>query len=96
MKRTIFSVALFCALSLSFAAPSQLIIKTRKKPVTNGWADMGKLSYARKNVIVIDDATYPTAKEKRTAFTNAIASGSVNNSSLSDKSALIIVSGTVD
>lgn len=45
---------------------------------------------------MIDDATYPKPLAKRKAFTNAIASGKVKNSSLSDRAAIIILSGTVD
>ena len=96
MKKSIFVSAAFLA-SVAFAAPSQITVNTAEKPVTNGWADMGNLHYASaKNVILIDDATYPTAEKKLEAFKNAIASGSVKSSSLGSKEALIIVSGTVD
>lgn len=68
------------------------------KVTTYGWADCdGGMSYPNTtNIIVIDDKTYPVAKNKRTAFTNAIASGSVSNSSVSPTAAIIVVSGTID
>lgn len=82
--------------SLAFAEPSQININTKEKPVTNGWADMGEIRYAAENIIIISDATYSSAEKKLKAFTNAIASGSTSSSSVNDKEALIILSGTVD
>lgn len=96
MKKSILMTAAFLASSILFAAPSQINIKTGEKPVTNGWADMGNISYATGNVIVIDDSTYSTPASKLKAFTNAIASGSVSSSGVNDKPALIILNGTVD
>ncbi|MCR4823548.1 MAG: hypothetical protein K5873_11830, partial [Treponema sp.] len=95
MKKSIFILAALFT-SVAFAAPSSIQIKTSEKPVTNGWGDMGKLSYAKNNVIVIDDAKYSNPQAKREAFTNAIASGSVKSDGLNDKETLIILSGTVD
>ncbi|MBR4323334.1 MAG: hypothetical protein IKP70_13025 [Treponema sp.] len=96
MKKLLFTSAAFFASAFLFAAPAQLTVKSGEKPVTAGWADMGSLSYASKNVIVIDDSTYSSPEAKRKAFTNAIASGSVSSSSINDKAALILVYGTVD
>ena len=96
MKKSVLGFGAFLVSAFVFAAPSQINIKTSEKPVTNGWADMGALSYVSENVIVIDDASYSSAKSKLTAFTNAIASGSVKSSELTSKPALIILSGTVD
>ena len=96
MKKLLFTSAAFLASAFLFAAPAQLTVKSGEKPVTAGWADMGSLSYASKNVIVIDDSTYSSPEAKRKAFTNAIASGSVSSSSINDKAALILVYGTVD
>ncbi|WP_407426983.1 polysaccharide lyase family 1 protein [Treponema sp.] len=91
----IFTSLLFSS-SLILAAPSTLTVKKSEKPVTNGWADNGSLSYASSNTIIISDETYPSASEKLKAFTNAIASGSVTNPNLTDTPAFIILSGTVD
>ena len=96
MKKSFFIFGTFVLTSLAFASPSKINIKTAEKPVTNGWADMGGLSYSKENVIIINDATYSSASQKLKAFTNAIASGSVSKSTLTDKPALIILSGTVD
>ena len=71
---------------------------------TYGFADMqngGKgIAYPdTKNIIVIDDKTYPNPVKKREAFTNAIASGMVsgkNANKPSENPAIIVVSGTVD
>ncbi len=62
---------------------------------TGGFFDCAELSYP-KNVIVIDDELYPDKKKKREAFTNAISSGSVDSSKLSEDEALILLFGTVD
>ncbi len=80
---------------------ADLIVTPGAKVTTNGWADMANneagMSYPdTTNIIVIDDKTYPTAKAKCTAFTNAIASGSVSNSSITATAAIIVVSGEVD
>ncbi len=71
------------------------------KVTTYGWADMANsgegMSYPdTTNIIVIDDSTYPTAKAKLTAFTNAIASGSATSSSVNSTAAIIVVNGEVD
>ena len=74
-----------------------LTINNGDKIVTNGFFDMAKATFDTKtNVILIDDSSFKTPLEKRTAFTNAIASGSVNSGELTAKKALIILSGTVD
>ena len=91
----VFTTFLFSA-SFLLATPSPITIKRSEKPVTNGWADNGALSYATTNTIIISDEAYPSASEKLKAFTNAIASGSVRNSDLTNKPAFIILSGTVD
>ncbi len=75
---TIFASALFC---------ETLKIDVKQKPITGGFADLGKLSYSKKKVVVIDDANYPDAKKKRVAFTNAISQRSET---------LIILGGDVD
>lgn len=75
----------------------KIVVVSGAKVTTNGFADLGNLAYIdTKNVIVIDDANYKTAESKRKAFTNAIASGSISNSSITDTAALIILNGTVD
>jgi len=71
------------------------------KVTTYGWADRANsgegMSYPdTTNIIVIDDSTYPTAKAKLTAFTNAIASGSTTSSSVNSTAAIIVVNGEVD
>lgn len=71
------------------------------KVTTNGWADMANSGAGMKypdttNVIVINNSTYPTAKAKLTAFTNAIASGSVSSSSVNSTAAIIVVDGEID
>ena len=64
---------------------------------TFGFADAGKMVYpAADKVIVIDDKTYPNPKDKRVAFTNAIASGNVASSKITEDAAVILLSGTVD
>ncbi len=68
---------------------------------TYGWADMANggagMSYPNTtNIIVIDDTTYTTAKAKCTAFTNAIASGSVSSRSVNSTAAIIVLKGEVD
>ena len=80
---------------------ADLIVTPGAKVTTNGWADMANsgagMSYPETDkIIVIDDVTYPTASEKLTAFTNAIASGSVTSSTVNDTAAIIVLSGTVD
>lgn len=84
MKRAILSTVLCALLSASFA--ETLGVNLSEKPVTNGFADMGKLSYGKK-IVTIDDKSYPNPIDKRKAFTKAIASGSP---------ATIIVSGDID
>lgn len=96
MKKALSLLGAFFLSSLVFSAPAKISVKTSEKPVTNGWADVGSLSYASGNVIIINDATYSSPERKLNAFKNAIASGSVGNSSVNDKPALIILSGTVD
>lgn len=77
--------------------PNKIVVVSGAKVTTNGFADAGNLAYIdTKNVIIIDDAAYKSAESKRKAFTNAIASGSTNNSSITDVAALIILNGTVD
>lgn len=81
------------------------------KFTTYGWADMANsgagMSYPNTtNIIYIGDAGYKIGSgnliaysdtvTKRTAFTNAIASGSVTNSSKKTDAAIIIVEGRVD
>src|SRR5574344_1730736 len=83
------------------AAVCDIVVVPGASVTTNGWADMANsksgMSYpSTTNIIVINDTTYTTAKAKRTAFTNAIASGSVSSSSTTTTAALIILSGTVD
>ena len=80
---------------------ADLIVTPGAKVTTYGWADMANsgagMSYPdTTNIIVIDDTTYPSATAKRTAFTNAIASGSVSSGSVNDTKAIIVLSGTVD
>ena len=96
MKKTLFAFLGFFVFSFAFSNPSPISIKTNEKPVTNGWADMGSLSYAKENVIIIDDEHFSSPMRKLNAFKNAIASGTVGNPNLTDTPALIILSGTVD
>lgn len=74
---------------------------------TYGWADIGSMAYPNtENIIYIGDdgykvgsgslTSYTTSQTKRVTFTNAIASGTVSNSSVKTTSAIIILSGTVD
>jgi len=63
-----------------------------QKITTNGWADQANssagLSYANPaSLTLIDDASYPDAKAKRKAFTDAVNS---------DNAKFIIVSGDID
>ena len=88
-------IAIFVS-SVCCAAPAKLTVKGGSSVTTNGWADQGNMAYARGNVIVIDDDLYKTPTEKRVAFTNAIASGSVKSGELSDTAAIIVLSGTVN
>lgn len=98
MKKTLFFTMVFAALAqLAFTAPEKINIKKGEAVLTNGWADMGGLKYANpKRIILIDDKTYSDSVAKRKAFTNAIASGSVNSDRLTNNEAFIILSGTVD
>lgn len=64
--------------------------------ITNGWADQGNMKYSSATTIEISDDKYSSATEKRKAFTNAIASGSVSSSSVNATDAFIVVSGDVD
>ena len=96
MRKSLFTISVFFVMAAISAAPSQITVTSGEKVVTNGWADMGELAYAKGNVIVIDDATYTSVKRKLNAFTNAIASGNTKSSTVGDKPALIILSGTVD
>lgn len=85
MKK-IFTALLMTSI-FSFSSFSQnFSVDLTQKPVTNGFADMGKLQYSYKKVILIDDATYPDPIKKRQAFTSAIGRGK----------ALVILSGDVD
>lgn len=97
-KITTSLMSLMVVLGVSCAFGSETEIKLGN-PVeaTNGFFDLASASYPDgKNVIVIDDKTYKTPKEKRTAFTNAISSGSVKSVTLSDTPAVILVYGTID
>ncbi|MBQ4379108.1 MAG: hypothetical protein II821_07940 [Treponema sp.] len=96
MNKLIFLFGIFIASSIAFASPSKISVRTSEKPVTNGWADTGSLSYSSENIIIINDATFSSAGRKLNAFKNAVASGSVTSSTVNDKPALIILSGTVD
>ncbi len=96
MKKLLLASVMLCSSALIFSTPSKITINTAEKPVTNGWADMGELHYVSENVIIIDDEHFSSPRRKLNAFKNAIASGSVGNQNLSDKPALIILSGTVD
>lgn len=96
MKKTLCVFLGIFSFVAAFAAPSPISIKRSETPVTNGWADVGNLSYPSRNMILIDDKTYPSAEKKLEAFKNAIASGSVDDSRLTDTPALIVLSGTVD
>lgn len=81
--------AIIAGLSIAGAAAfaeGTLTIDVSKKPVTNGWADLGKISYNTKKVRVIDDATYPDPIKKRKAFTEAIYASKT----------LVILSGDVN
>lgn len=88
MKKIIFiSAIFFTAISLSFSQKA-LSAAPGEKVTTFGWADLGKMSYAKaKKITMIDDATYPDPKEKREAFTKAIGGGGQR---------FIVLSGEVD
>jgi len=64
-----------------------IIIDLNEKPITNGFADCGKLTYQAKKIVKIDDSSYPNPIDKRKAFTKAISS--------SDEMT-IILSGDID
>ncbi len=111
MKKSIFVASLMMIGALSFGAKKAkavtLTATTNLNPcqislgspieTTFGFADLGKMSYPDAScVIVIDDATYPDPIKKRIAFTNAIASGSLKSDKVSDKPAVILLTGTVD
>jgi len=76
-----------------YMTPQEIFASLKgQKVTTNGWADIANggngLSYANPAVLtLIDDASYPNAKTKREAFTDA-----VNN----DNDKFIIVSGDID
>ena len=84
MKRATFSTILCLVASIAFA--QTINVNLSEKPVTNGFADLGKLSYGKK-VVTIDDSTYPNPIEKRKAFTKAISARA---------STTIILSGDID
>ncbi len=76
-------------------SPESKIVLGGAVEKTGGFADAGNLTYPT-NVIVIDDKAFPDPKQKRVAFTNAIASGAVNSEKLTEDACLILLSGTVD
>ena len=85
----------------STAVVSDIVVTPGATVTTYGWADMANSGNGMKypdttNIIVIDDKTYTTAKEKCTAFTNAIASGSETNGTVNKTAAIIVLSGEVD
>lgn len=102
MKRVIAGIISGTVLLASTAANptgTERIIEVRygEKVVSYGFADLGGTTYASKdNLIIIDDEAYKNPVEKRKAFTNAIASGSVKRSAVTDTPAFILVKGTID
>lgn len=89
MKKILTVAAGLCVLAASNAAAADVISAAPGKAVqTFGWADVGKMAYADANEItVIDDATYPNAKDKKKAFLKAATSS---------RSTFIVVSGDID
>lgn len=90
---------------------ADLVVTPGAKVTTNGWADLANngagMTYPNTtNVIYIGDdgyqagngklTSYPSSTTKRKAFTNAIASGSVSDSTVSETAAIIVLSGRVD
>ena len=88
MKKNLFISLFLCAgAALSFAQTA-LQAAPGEQVTTFGWADMGKMQYAKaKKITLIDDASYPDAKKKRQAFTKAIGGGGQR---------FIVLSGEVD
>ena len=79
--------AAFLCLFSSLLWSQTISVRLSEKPVTGGFADMGKLSYGKKKVVEISDAKYPDPVEKRKAFTKAIGgSGALT----------VVLSGDVD
>lgn len=90
-----------CAVTVTGTSYVDLVVTPGAKVTTYGWADLANDREGMKypdttNIIVIDDATYTTATSKCTAFTNAIASGSVSSSSVNSTAAIIVLNGEVD
>ncbi len=87
MKKKYIIATAFLLMTKCFFASGQIKINTNEKPVTGGFADLGKLQYSKSKVIIIDDKTYPDPVEKRKAFTRAISASSKR---------LVILSGDID
>ncbi|MBQ0050873.1 MAG: polysaccharide lyase family 1 protein [Treponema sp.] len=97
MKKIVSGILAFISLSVSVFAAEALEMKNEEPIITEGFFDLAMLKMDTKtNVIVIDDKAFKNPSAKRTAFTNAIASGDIKKSDISDTKAFIILSGTVD
>ncbi len=97
MKKLTFILGALICTATAFAGTGKIEVNPKGKIVTNGFADLGKMEYpSADNVILIDDNTYKTPDSKKSAFVNAIASGSIKSSKITATPAIIIVSGTVD
>jgi len=93
-----------------YMTPQEIFASLKgKKVTTNGWADQANsgagLSYANPvSLILIDDASYPAAKDKYQAFINAnVANANINSGTgvisggtLKNDQKFIIISGDID
>lgn len=84
-RKLFFALSILCG-SFSNLFAEKLVIDLNKKPITNGFADVGDTKYITKKTVIIDDKTYPNPIKKRIAFTKAIASSA----------STIILDGDVD
>ena len=90
MKKSIltgvFLLSLFSVWGEKSLTNGELSINLKEKPLSYGWADIGKLSYSTSAPFVIDDKNYPDPKDKKKALVKALSSGNK----------LILLSGDVD
>ncbi len=103
------SLTATCAVTVTSSASvtPDISVVSGASVTTYGWADIGSMAYPdTENIIYIGDdgykvgsdslTSYTSSQTKRVTFTNAIASGTVSNSSVKTTAAIIILSGTVD
>jgi len=105
------SCSVTCTGSVSPSDVIDIDVVPNTSVTTYGWADMANsgsgMSYPNTtNIIYIGDdgykvgsgslTAYSSSVTKRSAFTNAIASGSVTNNKAGTTAAIIVLSGTID